>query len=127
MAIGSHLEDSEAKGINGNQSGTEAEDSGAMYVYMRGTPWRYENGVTSVWRPAAYVKASNTQSAAEFGLSVALSGDGKVLAVGAPKENGTGKGVTTLAAGAISSNAKPAAKGKQATTMTNSGAVYVYY
>jgi len=33
----------------------------------------------------AYVKASNTKASAEFGISLALSGDGKVLAVGAFK------------------------------------------
>ncbi len=103
IAVGSHLEDSEAKGINGDMNGTKAEDSGAVYIYKR-------SGDT--WTPAAYVKASNTKPAAEFGISVALDGDGKVLAVGATKENSAARGVN----------------GKQDdTSMVNAGAAYVYY
>ena len=68
IAIGSHLEDSGAKGVNGDQSDASMEDSGAVYVYTR---------TGTNWNPTAYVKASNTQPAAEFGISVALNGDGK--------------------------------------------------
>ena len=50
IAVGSHLEDSGAKGINGDQSDASAEDSGAVYVYTR-------SGDT--WIPGPYVKASN--------------------------------------------------------------------
>ena len=45
IAIGSHFEDSGAKGINGNQSDASMEDAGAVYVYTR-------TGTT--WNPAAY-------------------------------------------------------------------------
>ncbi len=103
VAVGSHLEDSNATRLNGDQSDASAEDSGAVYVYTR---------EANTWSPAAYVKASNTQAAAEFGISVALNGDGKVLAVGAFKEDGDGKGVNPKQAG-------PLAKA--------SGAAYVYY
>ncbi len=103
IAIGSHLEDSDASGINSDMNGTGAEDSGAVYIYKR-------NGDT--WEPAAYVKASNTKPAEEFGISVALSADGKVLAAGATKENSAAKGVN--------GNQKD-------TTATNAGAAYVYY
>jgi len=103
IAVGAHLEDSGAKGINGDQSDFSAEDSGAVYIYSR-------NGTT--WSPAAYVKASNTKPAAEFGISVALNGDGKVLAVGATKDNSGAKGIN----------------GNQADKSTvNAGAAYVYY
>jgi hypothetical protein len=103
IAVGSHLEDSGARGINGDMKDTTAEDSGAVYVYTR-------SGDT--WSPAAYVKASNTRPAAEFGIALALNGDGKVLAVGATKENSAAKGIN----------------GKQAdTTAVNAGATYVYY
>jgi hypothetical protein len=102
VAIGSHLEDSGAKGINGDMNDTTAEDSGAVYVYTR-------SGDT--WSPAAYVKASNTKPAAEFGISVALNADGKMMAVGATKENSAAKGVN--------GNQKDA-------TMVNAGAAYVY-
>ncbi|PYU29562.1 MAG: integrin [Acidobacteria bacterium] len=102
IAIGSHLEDSGAKGINGDMKDTTAEDSGAAYVYTR-------SGDT--WNPAAYVKASNTKPAAEFGIAVALNADGKVLAVGATKENSAAKGVN--------GNQKDV-------SMVNAGAAYVY-
>src|SRR6266446_5097889 len=102
MAIASHLEDSGAKGINGDMKDTTAEDSGAVYVYTR-------SGDT--WSPAAYVKASNTKPAAEFGIAVALNADGKVLAVGATKENSAAKGVN--------GNQKDV-------SMVNAGAAYVY-
>src|SRR6266705_1950410 len=102
IAIGSHLEDSGAKGINGDMKDTTAEDSGAVYVYTR-------SGDT--WSPAAYVKASNTKPAAEFGIAVALNADGKALAVGATKENSAAKGVN--------GNQKDV-------SMVNAGAAYVY-
>lgn len=103
IAVGSHFEDSGAKGVNGNQSDASMEDSGAAYVYTR-------TGTT--WNPTAYIKASNPQAAAEFGTSVALSGDGKMLAIGAPKENSAAKGV----------NGKQDDK-----SAANAGAAYVYY
>lgn len=103
LAIGSHLEDSKATGIDGDQTDPSAEDAGAVYIYTR-------DG--NSWSPAAYVKATNTQPAAEFGISVALNGDGKVLAVGATKEDSGGIGV----------NPK-----QTATPAKDSGAAYVYY
>jgi FG-GAP repeat len=102
IAIGSHLEDSGAKGINGDENDITAEDSGAVYVYTR-------SGDT--WNTAAYVKASNTKPAAEFGMAVALNADGKVLAVGATKENSAAKGVN--------GNQKDV-------TAVNAGAAYLY-
>src|SRR6266581_1282861 len=103
LAVGAHLEDSGAIGLNGDQESASAEDSGAVYVYARSA---------AKWAPVAYVKASNTKASAEFGISLALSGDGKVLAVGAFKEGGGGTGVNPAR------SAKPAAE---------SGAAYVYY
>ncbi len=103
LAVGSHLEDSGATGLNGDQEDASAEDSGAVYVYARSD---------AKWTPVAYVKASNTRASAEFGISVALNGDGKVLAVGAFKDGGGGTGVN------------PARSAKAA---AESGAAYVYY
>jgi hypothetical protein len=103
LAVGAHLEDSGASGLNGNQEDASAEDAGAAYVYTR-------SGTT--WAPAAYVKASSPRASAEFGISLALNGDGKVLAVGAFKDSGGGTGVNPVHA------AKPAEE---------SGAAYIYY
>jgi len=103
LVVGSHLEDSGATGLNGDQEDASAEDSGAVYVYAR-------SGTN--WTPVAYVKAPNTKASAEFGISLALNADGKVLAVGAFKESGGGVGINPV------KSAKPS---------TESGAAYVYY
>jgi len=66
VAIGAPSEDSNAKGVNGDQSNNLASDSGAVYVFVR-------NGGS--WSQQAYIKASNTDAADEFGSVVALSGD----------------------------------------------------
>ncbi len=84
MAVGSRYESSDATGIDGNQDNTAAYQSGAAYVFVRqGTQW----GQT------AYVKASNTGARDLFGISVALSGDGNTLAVGAVGEDGDTDGL----------------------------------
>jgi hypothetical protein len=103
LAVGSHLEDSGASGLNGNQEDATAVDSGAAYIYTR---------TGTSWAPAAYVKPSTSRASAEFGISLSLSSDGKALAVGAFKDSGGGTGVNPAKA------AKPAAE---------SGAAYVYY
>ena len=82
LTVGSRLEDSNATGINGDQSNSSATESGAAYVFMR------TNGV---WTQQAYVKASNTDAGDQFGLSIALSGD--TLAVGTPFEASSATGV----------------------------------
>jgi hypothetical protein len=80
----------------------EAEESGAVYVYTR-------TGTT--WTAGAYVKGSNTDAGDEFGSAVALSGDGRTLAVGAHGEDSGATGVN----GAEADNAA-----------AESGAVYVF-
>jgi len=84
LAVGARYEDSSATGINGNQGDTSAGHSGAAYVFTR-------SGTT--WSQQAYVKASNTHAGDYFGWSVALSADGRTLAVGAPWERGRTTGI----------------------------------
>jgi trimeric autotransporter adhesin len=100
LAVGAPYEDSAATGVNGNQAGNSATESGAVYVFRRsGTEWQQE----------AYVKASNTGAGDQFGFSVALDGD--TLAVGARYESSAATGVN----------------GNQADdSATESGAVYVF-
>jgi cysteine-rich repeat protein len=74
LAVGAWFEDSSATGIGGDQASDTAGNAGAVYVFAR-------NG--GVWTQQAYVKASNTGADDHFGWSVALSGDGRTLAVGA--------------------------------------------
>jgi hypothetical protein len=82
LAVGAFGEDSNATGVNGNQTDDTEWDSGAAYVFVR-------QGTT--WSQQAYVKASNADSGDFFGVSVALSGD--TLVVGAPDEDSGSPGV----------------------------------
>ncbi|HSK04408.1 MAG TPA: integrin [Kofleriaceae bacterium] len=102
LAVGAPVEDSAATGVGGDAADNTADAAGAVYVLARsGNAWRHE----------AYVKASNTDAGDFFGFSVALSGDGATLAVGALFEAGAATGV----GGDQASNAAPGA-----------GAAYVF-
>jgi hypothetical protein len=79
LAVGAISEDSAATGINGNPADGSALDAGAAYVFTR---------ASGTWSQQAYVNASNTGAGDNFGSSVALSGDGATLAVGAVGEDG---------------------------------------
>jgi hypothetical protein len=74
MAVGATWEASSATGINGNQADNGAAASGAVYTYTR------SNGT---WSQQAYLKAPTTEVHGWFGMSLALSADGRTLAVGA--------------------------------------------
>lgn len=84
LAVGAPQEDSAASGVGAEQSDNSASSSGAVYVLAR-------DG--AVWRQQAYVKASNPEFADNFGTSVALSGDGATLAVGALGEDSAATGI----------------------------------
>lgn len=84
LAVGAIGEDSAATGINGNESDDSASNAGAVYVFGRSG---------GAWVQQAYVKPSNTDPGDAFGQSVALSGDGSVLAVGAVGEDSAATGV----------------------------------
>ena len=84
LVVGAQNEDSNSKGINGNQSDNSADESGAVYVFTR-------SGNT--WVQRAYVKGSNTEAFDEFGSAIALTRDGKTLVVGARMEGSAAKGV----------------------------------
>jgi len=102
LAVGAYLEDSNATGINGNESSNNKPNSGAVYIYVK-------NGDT--WSQEAYIKASNTDSLDAFGSSVSISSDGTHLAVGAYNEDSNATGIN----GNQNDNSKP-----------NSGAVYIF-
>ena len=101
-AVSATYEDSNAKGINGNEADNSANDAGAVYLFRR-------SGTT--WRQIAYVKGANTEEFDEFGSSAALARDGSVLAVGAKFEDSAAGGV----------NGNPADN-----MLLDSGAVYVF-
>lgn len=82
IVIGAPGEDSNAKGVGGDQNNDLSEDSGAVYVFTR---------TGGVWTQQAYIKASNTDAFTSFGQSVAISRD--TLIAGAPYESSAGTGV----------------------------------
>jgi hypothetical protein len=84
LAIGADDESSNSMGVNGDQSDNSASLAGAVYVFAR-------NGASTT--QLTYVKASNTGASDRFGTSLALSGTGTILAVGAPREDGDGVGL----------------------------------
>jgi trimeric autotransporter adhesin len=104
LAVGAPGEDSSTTGViaTAPSVNNSAANAGAAYVFGR-------SGTT--WTQQAYVKASNTDAGDEFGRSLALSGDGGTLAVGAPNESSAATGVN----GNASDNSAAA-----------SGAVYVF-
>lgn len=84
VVVGANGEDSDAAGIDGNQGNSivNAQDAGAIYVYVRdGTSWRQQ----------AYIKASNPDRFDQFGVSLDLDGD--TLVVGAPFEYSNATGI----------------------------------
>jgi hypothetical protein len=103
LAVGAWGEASNATGIDGDQSDNSLADAGAVYVFARSD--------TGEWLPQAYIKASNTDANDRFGWSVALSGDGNTLAVGAVFE---------------SSNATGIDGAEDDDSATNAGAAYVF-
>jgi hypothetical protein len=87
MAVAAHWEASAAAGINGNQNDNSIPQAGAVYIFTR---------TGAAWAQQAYVKASNPGKGGQgdvpgdgdqFGFSIALSGDGSTLAVGAISED----------------------------------------
>jgi Cadherin-like beta sandwich domain/FG-GAP repeat len=82
LAVGAHFEDSNAVGVNGDDTNSLAPSSGAAYVFARNA---------GVWSQQAYLKASNTATGDRFGASVALSDD--ALAVFAQGEDGADFGI----------------------------------
>src|SRR6266567_4079015 len=102
LAAGAQVENGGSKGINGDQKDQSAEDTGAVYFFTR-------SGTT--WIQTAYVKASTADPYDEFGSAMALSKDGKLMAVGARGEASAAKGIN----GNQNDNSAPGA-----------GAVYIF-
>ena len=101
LVVGASYESSAATGVNGDENNTQAMLAGAAYVFR-------SSGDS--WARVAYLKASNTEQLDEFG-TVAISGDGNTVAVGAIGESSNATGVD----------------GDQSNNLaTQSGAVYVF-
>ena len=81
VVVGADGEDSNATGINGDQTDNTASFSGAAYVFVR---------AATTWSQQTYLKASNTESNDQFGISVAISGDTVVVGAFLEDSNATG-------------------------------------
>ncbi len=86
LAVGAPHEASGASGVDGDQGDNGAPEAGAVYVFSR---------TASSWAQDAYVKASICGAGDAFGQAVALSDDGRTLAVGAPGEASAFSGLDT--------------------------------
>jgi hypothetical protein len=81
LAVSAVYEASAAQGLNGNQADNSALSAGAVYLYaLDGQRWSQKD----------YVKSTRTRTGDMFGSALALSGDGRQLAVGARLEDSTG-------------------------------------
>jgi hypothetical protein len=84
VAVGAPFEDGSARVINGDGTTNGGTDTGAAYVFVRSG---------SSWSQQAYVKARGREPNDWLGYSLALSGSGDTLLVGAPGEDGGAAGV----------------------------------
>jgi hypothetical protein len=84
LAVGANQEDSATAGVGADQNDNSALSSGAVYVFkLEGSNWAQK----------AYLKPTNPGAGDSFGFSLALSGDGATLAVGANGEASAAQGM----------------------------------
>jgi len=102
LAVGAPNEDSAAQGINGNQNDNSADEAGAVYLFGR-------DGAT--WSQQVYFKGSNTEKFDEFSSAIALSRNGRTMAVGAHFESSGAKGING---------------NQRDNSMSQAGAVYIF-
>lgn len=105
LATSSFFHHSDTVGVDNSVEGGDENNNGATYSGAAFVHVRRQDG----WVQQAYIKASNTERSDLFGISMALSGDGNTLLVGAEKEDGASSGLN----GDEASN-----------TLEDSGAVY---
>jgi hypothetical protein len=84
LAVGAHVESSNAIGINGDGTDDSAVVSGAAYLFSNSS---------GSWAQRAYIKAPNTDAVDYFGIAIALASDGSMLAVGAEQEKSNATGI----------------------------------
>ena len=82
LAVSAVYEASAATGLNGDQADNSSLSAGAVYLYAR-------DGKR--WNQTDYVKSSQASAGDLFGSALALSGDGRQLAVGARLEDGAAR------------------------------------
>lgn len=86
LYMGAPNEDSSAVKLGGNQADNSIADSGAAYAYSR-----HVSG--DGWMVGFYGKATAPGPGDLFGFSMAVNGDGRVVAAGAPYEDSSARGI----------------------------------
>ncbi len=86
LAVGAPREASNGKGFEAAPNNNDNYRSGAAYLFKR---------EQSQWQQTAYLKAPNNDPSDLFGSTIALSGDGSLLVVGARSEDGNGSNMTS--------------------------------
>lgn len=104
LAIGAPYEDCSCTGVNPSSLDEAAANAGAVYLFVKNA-----HG----WTQQAMIKASAVAQFDLFGMTVALSGDGNTLAVGAPTAN-------TASTEAVHVFARSAGAWRQAAVLTAS-------
>ena len=84
VLIGDSAEDGNGNGFFANDANNAAPMAGAAYLY---------NHVDGSWQEEIYIKAKNTGAGDEFAKAVSISGNGDIIAVGAPEEDGSAVGM----------------------------------
>jgi trimeric autotransporter adhesin len=102
LIVGASGDTHNGQGVNPPNSNTTMDATGAAYVFIK-------NG--SDWMQQAFLKSSNAEKGDNFGVAVAIAGDGSVLASGADLEDSNAIGIN----GNSADNSIP-----------NAGAVYLY-
>lgn len=85
LVVGAGGEDSAATGVGGNTADNTVSGSGAVYVFDR--------DVGGAWSQGAYLKAFHSDAVAFGTRTVAVSGDGSRIAVGASSESSGAVGI----------------------------------
>lgn len=92
LAVGATGEDSNGIAVYANSADNTSGNAGAVYLFSRtGSTWTAGQGGLAAYQ--GYIKAPNTGSLDRFGSSIALSGDGSTLAVGAEAEASSATGI----------------------------------
>lgn len=134
LVVGAIGEDSQAKGVNGNQADNSCyyQDKEGLYILDLGCEdafyqtYGLNNGAAyvftrsnAVWTQEAYLKPATTFFTTLFGSSVDISGDGNTLVVGA-------KGDTTDTVNTSDPKNIDKAKVQEVAKQLGSGSAYVF-
>ncbi len=95
LAVGAIGEDSSGTGTTASGLDNDETESGGTYIFSRAS------SVSSSWSQTAFIKGSHSDRADLFGTSVALSADGRTLAVGSQRDDSDATGGHVAALGCV--------------------------